>query len=90
MFAGGGPVATSLLGGGGLVLPTMIATSTFKVNDDRLLSAEKSGKSVDEMDSLDWLNGSGGVSMSFALRVAVMVLLKLRHSLAYKVIRAGC
>ena len=50
MFAGGGPVATSLLGGGGLVLPTMIATSTFKVNDDRLLSAEKSGKSVDEMD----------------------------------------
>jgi len=32
---------------------------------------------VDEMDSLDWLNDSGGVSVSFALRVAVMVLFLL-------------
>ena len=41
------------------------------------------------MDSLNWLNGAGEVSMSFTLRVAVLVLFILRDSLAYKVIRRG-
>ena len=41
------------------------------------------------MDSLNWLNDSGRVSMSFVLRVAVMVLSLLCHYLAYKMIRRG-
>ena len=50
------------------------ATSTWKSNDNRLLLAGYSGKSVDGMDWLGWLYGSGGVSMSFDFRVVVIIV----------------